>query len=92
MIRLHLPIARPGLTWHSLSPFANLHEVRQIEHDARLGPLAARVNHFKYGEFFRVYGAFTPEKKRQLDPVRLRKRDDLLKQGKRTEVTQAESR
>jgi hypothetical protein len=53
--------------------------VRQIEHDVRLGPLAARVNHFKYSDFMRVYEAATPEEKKQLDPIRLRKHADLLK-------------
>lgn len=65
-------------------------EVHQIEHDVRLGPLAARVNHFKYSDFLKVYEAATPEEKKQLDPIRLRKRDALLKRGKRTEMTQSQ--
>jgi hypothetical protein len=40
----------------------------------------------------KVYEVATPEEKQQLDPVRERKREALLKQGKRTEVTQFESR
>jgi GGDEF domain-containing protein/2'-5' RNA ligase len=67
-------------------------EARRLRHDVLLGPLAARVNHFKYSDFMKVYEAATPEEKKQLDPIRLRKRADLLKKGKRTEVTQAESR
>lgn len=65
---------------------------RQLRHDVQLGPLAARVNHFKYPDFMKIYEAATPEEKKQLDPIRLRKRADLLKKGKRTEVTQAEIR
>jgi hypothetical protein len=42
-------------------------EVHQIEHDVRLGPLAARVSHFK-------------------------KRDALLKKGRRSDVVTAEAR
>lgn len=62
------------------------HEVHQIEHDVRLGPLAARVNHFKYGDFMKVYEAATPAEKKQLDPIKLRKRADLLKKGNRESV------
>ena len=58
----------------------------------QLGPLAARVNHFKYSDFMKVFSVATPEEQKQLDPIRLRKREDLLKHGKRTEVTQSESR
>ena len=65
-------------------------EVHQIEHDVRLGPLATRVNHFKYGDFMKVYEAATPTEKKQLDPIRLRKRADLLKKGNREAVTIAE--
>jgi GGDEF domain-containing protein len=65
-------------------------EVRQIRHDVQLGPLAARVNHFKYADFMKVFSVATPEEQRQLDLIRLRKRADLLKGGKRAEVTQAE--
>jgi hypothetical protein len=57
----------------------------------RLGPLAARVNHFKYGDFMKVYEAATPAEKKQLDPIRLRKRVDLLKKGDREAVVGAES-
>ena len=66
--------------------------MRQIEHDVRLGPLAARVNSFKYADFMKVYEAATPEEKKQLDPIRLRKRDTLLKNGKRSDVVSAEAR
>src|SRR4029077_7301119 len=58
-------------------------EARQLRHDVLLGPLAARVNHFKYSDFIKVYEVATPEEKKQLDPIRLRKRADLLKKGKR---------
>jgi GGDEF domain-containing protein/2'-5' RNA ligase len=66
-------------------------QVRQLRHDVQLGPLAARVNHFKYSDFLKVFSVATPEEQKQLDPIRLRKRDALLKRGQRTEVTQAES-
>ena len=65
-------------------------EARQLRHDVLLGPLAARVNHFKYSDFIKVYEAATPEEQKQLDPIRLRKRAALLRRGKHTEVTQAE--
>jgi hypothetical protein len=65
-------------------------EVHQIEHDVRLGPLAARVNHFKYGDFMKVYEAATPAEKKQLDPIRIRKRGDLMKKGHQAEVSAAE--
>jgi hypothetical protein len=66
-------------------------EARQLHHDVLLGPLAARVNHFKYSDFLKVFSVATPEEQKQLDSIRLRKRDALLKRGQRTEVTQAES-
>ena len=66
-------------------------EARQLRHDVLLGPLAARVNHFKYSDFTKVYEAATPEEKKQLDPIRLRKRADLLKKGKRSDVVSAEA-
>ena len=38
----------------------------------------------------KVYEAATPDEKRKLDPIRLRKREDLLRKGDRTEVPVAE--
>ena len=58
-------------------------EVREIEHDVRLGPLAARVSHFTYANFLKVYEAATPEEKKQLAPILERKREILLKKGLR---------
>ena len=65
-------------------------EAKRLRHDVLLGPLAARVNHFKYSDLTKVYEAATPEEKKQLDPIRLRKRVDLLKKGKRSDVESAE--
>jgi hypothetical protein len=66
-------------------------EARQLRHDVQLGPLAARVNHFKYSDFMKVYGAATHEEKQELDPIRLRKRADLLKKGRSADVVTAEA-
>ena len=66
-------------------------EARRLRHDVLLGPLAARVNHFKYSDFMKVFSVATPEEQKQLDPVRLRKRADLLKKGKRPDVVAAEA-
>ena len=67
-------------------------EVRLIRHDVQLAPLATWVNHFKYADLMKVYEAATPEEKKQLDLLRLRKRHALLEKGKRAEVAEAESR
>ena len=67
-------------------------QVRQMQHDVHLGPLAARVHHFSYPDFMRVYDVATPEEKKQLEPIRRRKQIDLMRRGKRAEVTQAEAR
>lgn len=66
-------------------------EARQLRHDVQLGPLAARVNHFKYSDFMKVYEAAKPEEKKQLDPVRERKRANLLRRGEGAKVSAAES-
>jgi hypothetical protein len=66
-------------------------EARQLRHDVQLGPLAARVNHFKYSDFMKVYEAATPEEKKQLDPIRERKRTNLLHRGESKKVSTAET-
>jgi hypothetical protein len=66
-------------------------EARQLRHDVQLGPLAAHVNHFKYSDFMKVFSVATPEEHKQLDPIRLRKRADLLKKEKRSDVVTAEA-
>jgi hypothetical protein len=38
----------------------------------------------------KVFSVATPEEQKQLDPIRLRKRADLLKKGKRSDVVTAE--
>jgi transposase len=65
-------------------------EVRQLRYDLQLGPLAVRVNHCKYSDFMRIFSVATPEEKKELDPIRLRKRAGLLKRGKREELSAAE--
>jgi hypothetical protein len=66
-------------------------EARQLRHDVLLGPLAARVNHFKYSDFMKVYEAASADEKRQLDPIRLRKRHALVEKGNRAELLATET-
>jgi len=66
-------------------------EARQLRHDVQLGPLAARVNRFKYSDFMKIYEAATAEEKKQLDPMRERKRANLLRRGESAKVSAAES-
>ena len=56
-------------------------EQREIEYDVKLGPLAVRVEHFKSGDFLKVYEAVTPGEKRQLDRIRLRNVRICCKKG-----------
>jgi hypothetical protein len=40
-------------------------EVRQLRHDMQFGSLAARVNHFRYSDFMKVYEVATAKRCRQ---------------------------
>lgn len=64
-------------------------EARQLRHDVQLGPLAAKVNHLKYSDFMKVFSVATPEERKQLDSIRLRKRASLLKKGDQDVITSA---